>query len=102
MANGVFEMPALLIATNGFKGTWPSIEYGTWLAAALQMKITLLGVNEKSSSATVGDSPLEETIAHAVELFQQKGLDYSTELQDGNAGEVIPDRANKEDFITII
>jgi len=36
----------LLIATNGFKGTWAAIEYGAWLAALLQAKVTLLGVTE--------------------------------------------------------
>jgi hypothetical protein len=33
-----------LIVTNGFKGTWPAIEYGAWLAGAMKVKITLLGV----------------------------------------------------------
>ena len=36
----------LLIATNGFKGTWFAIEYGAWLAEVMHMHITLLGVNE--------------------------------------------------------
>ncbi len=96
-------MPDLLITTNGFKGTWPAIEYGTWLAATLQMKITLLGVTEKLSPAQIEDHhPLEEIFARAVALFQQKGVEYSNEVQNGNAEEVIPRRASKGDFITVL
>ena len=96
-------MPDLLVTTNGFKGAWPAIEYGAWLAAALQMKIILLEVNEKPNPAKEEDhSPLEEILTQAVELFQQKELDYSTELQVGHAEEVIPRRANAGDFITVL
>ena len=35
-----------LIGTNGFKGTWPAIEYGAWLAGAMKLKVALLGVTE--------------------------------------------------------
>jgi len=41
----------LLITTNGFKGTWPAIEYGAWFAEMMQMKVTLLGVTEKQKPA---------------------------------------------------
>lgn len=96
-------MPDLLITTNGFKGAWPAIEYGAWLATALQTKIILLGVNEKPNPAKDEDhNSLEKTLAQAVELFQQQELEYSTELQAGNAEEVIPQRANAGDFITVL
>jgi nucleotide-binding universal stress UspA family protein len=96
-------MPDLLITTNGFKGTWPAIEYGAWLAAALQTKITLFGVTEKLSPAQIEDyHSLEEIFAHAVELFRQQGVDHSTEVRDGDAEEVIPLKANTGDFITVV
>ena len=96
-------MPDLLITTNGFKGTWPAIEYGAWLAATLQTKIILLGVTEKLSSSQMEDHlPLEEIFTQAVKLFQQKGVDYRTEVQAGNAEELIPHRANVGDFITVV
>jgi nucleotide-binding universal stress UspA family protein len=96
-------MPDILITTNGFKGTWPAIEYGAWLAATLQTKITLLGVIEKLSAPQMEDHlAMNEIFAQAVELFQQKKVDYVTEVQDGNAEEVIPRRANIGDFITVI
>jgi nucleotide-binding universal stress UspA family protein len=94
--------PDLLIATNGFKGTWPSIEYGAWLASALEKKITLLGVTEKLSPAAIDDHhPLEDIFARAVELFQQKGVEHSLEVQNGNAEEVIPRRAKQDDYIVV-
>ena len=96
-------MPELLVTTNGFKGTWPAIEYGAWLAATLQTKITLLGVIEKLSAPQMEDHlAMNEIFAQAVELFQQKKVNYDIEVQDGNAEEVIPRRANTGDFISVV
>ncbi len=93
----------LLIATNGFKGTWASIEYGVWLAANLREKITLLGVTEKLNPAAIDDHhPLEDVFARAVELFQQNGIEYSLEVQNGDAEQVIPRKAQSGDYITVI
>ena len=95
--------PDLLIATNGFKGTWPSIEYGAWLAATLETKITLLGVTENLNPAAIDDHhPLEDVFARAVELFQKTGVDYSLEVQNGNAEEVIPRKAKQGDYIIVL
>ena len=95
--------PDLLIATNGFKGTWPSIEYGTWLAATLETKISLLGVTENLSPAAIDDHhPLEDVFARAVELFQKNGVTYSLEVQNGNAEDVIPLKAKQGNFITVL
>ncbi len=95
--------PDILITTNGFKGTWPSIEYGTWLAAALGKKITLLGVTENINPAAIDDHhPLEDVFARAVELFQQKGVEYSLEVQNGNAEELIPRKAKQGSFIVVL
>ena len=81
----------LLIATNGFKGTWAAIEYGAWFAESMQMKVTLLGVTEKLSPAAMDDHhPLEDIFASAVELFQKRGVEYSLETQNGEAEQVIP------------
>ncbi len=95
--------PDLLITTNGFKGTWPSIEYGTWLATTLERKITLLGVTENLNPAAIDDHhPLEDVFARAVELFQQNGVTYSLEVQNGNAEDIIPRKANQGNFITVL
>jgi len=95
--------PDLLIATNGFSGTWPSIEYGTWLAAILETKITLLGVTENLNPAAIDDHhPLEDVFARAIELFQQNGVTYSLEVQNGNAEDIIPRKARLGDYIVVL
>jgi len=95
--------PEILVATNGFKGTWPSIQYGAWLAATLNYKVTLLGVTEHLNAAAIDDHhPLEDVFARALELFQQNGLEYSLEVRNGNAEEVIPRKANERAFISVL
>ena len=93
----------LLIATNGFKGTWAAIEYGAWLAALLQAKVTLLGVTEGLNPAAIDDHhPLEDMFANAVGLFQKNDVEYSLEIRNGQAEQVIPWRANQGDFLTVV
>jgi nucleotide-binding universal stress UspA family protein len=94
----------ILIPTNGFKGTWPSIEYGAWLANTLHAKITLLGVNEKPSPSDIDEPhhPLEEVFVYATAVFQQYGAEYRLEVQNGGAEEVIPQRANQADVIVVL
>ena len=93
----------LLIVTNGFKGTWFAIEYGAWLAEILRMKVTLLGVTENLSPAAIDDHhPLEDIFERAVGLFKEKGLAHSLEVRNGGAENVIPEKANSGDFITVV
>jgi nucleotide-binding universal stress UspA family protein len=95
--------PDLLITTNGFEGTWPSIEYGTWLASTLEKEITLLGVTENPNPAAIDDHhPLEDIFARAVELFQQKGVAYKLEVQNGHAEIVIPHKAKQDNYIIVL
>jgi nucleotide-binding universal stress UspA family protein len=95
--------PELLIVTNGFKGTWRAIEYGAWLAETMQLKVTLLGVNEKLHAAQMDDNqPLEEVFARAIELFQKREVQYNLERQNGAAEHVIPEIAKKANFITVV
>lgn len=95
--------PDLLITTNGFEGTWPSIEYGTWLAATLEKNITLLGVTENLNPAAIDDHhPLEDLFARAVELFRKNGVTYTLEIQNGNAEEIIPRKAKQGDYIIVL
>jgi len=95
--------PELLVATNGFKGTWAAIEYGAWFAQSMQMKVRLLGVTERLSLAAIDDHhPLEDIFARAVELFQKKGVEYGLEVRNGDAERVIPEKANRGDFVTVV
>jgi nucleotide-binding universal stress UspA family protein len=95
--------PELLIATNGFKGTWPAIEYGAWLAQTLPTKLTLLGVTEELSPAAIDEHhPLEDVFERAVRLFQENGVEYTLEVENGPAEQIIPRRAHEKDFITLL
>jgi len=93
----------LLIITNGFKGTWFAIEYGAWLAEILQLNITLLGVNEVPNPAAIDDHhPLEDIFERAVSLFREKQLAHSLEVQNGEAAQIIPEKANRGNYITVV
>ena len=93
----------LLIATNGYKGTLPAVEYGAWLASIFGLKVTVLGVTEKPNPAAIdAHHPLENVFAHAMELLQQHRVEYQFEVQEGNAEEVIPSRAKRGNFINVI
>lgn len=89
-----------LIATNGFKGTWSAIEYGTEMAKLMQMKVALLGVTENPNSDS--KRQLDEMVERAVSLFKDRDVEYSLEIQNGEAEKVIPEKANSGDFITVV
>jgi nucleotide-binding universal stress UspA family protein len=94
--------PQLLIATNGFKGTWNAVEYGAWLAELMGANVTLLCVAEKRSLAAIDEHPqLDNVFAKAVELLEQKGLEHSLVVRNGDAELIIPEMANQGDFITV-
>jgi len=93
----------LLIATNGFKETWNAIEYGAWFAASMRMKITLLGVTEELNPASIDDHhPLEDIFEEAVGLFKDRDVEYSLEVRDGAAEQVITEKANNGDYIVVL
>jgi len=95
--------PELLITTNGYKDTWSAIEYGVWLADAMQLKVRLLGVAESLRPAVIDDHhPLEDVFAKAIELCEQKGIEYDPEIQNGDSEQVIPQKANSGNFITVV
>ncbi len=84
--------PRLLLFTNGNESTWASIEYAAWMAASMGVSLTLVGILE-----TPGDNePVEEIFGRAVTLFQEKGLDYTLQLETGHAEDLIPRKAVAE------
>jgi nucleotide-binding universal stress UspA family protein len=92
-----------LIVTNGFKQTWSAIEYGAALAQTMRIKCTLLGVTEDLNPAAIDDHhPLEDIFAQAVELFQKLGIEYTLDIRNGLAEKIIPEIANKGNFITVV
>lgn len=95
--------PELLIATNGFTGTWKAVEYGAWLAELMGQKLTLLGVTENRSSAAIDeDHPLEDIFARAVDTFKKRELQYELVVLNGEAEQIIPDYANRGNYITVV
>lgn len=96
-------IPNLLIATNGYEETWHAIEYGAWFAETMRMNVTLLGVTESPSPAAIDEHhPLEGVFERAINLFKEKDLEYRLEVQNGEAEQVIPEKANSGDFITVV
>ena len=92
-----------LIVTNGFKGTGSAIENGAALAQSMRMKTTLLGVTEELNPAAIDDHhPLEDIFAQAVELFQKLNVEYALDIRNGLAERIIPEIANKGNFITVV
>ena len=78
--------PRLLLFTNGRESTWPSIEFSAWMAANMGTPLTLVGMLE-----TPGENEfVEDLFSRAVSLFQEKGVEYSLQLETGNAEEIIP------------
>jgi nucleotide-binding universal stress UspA family protein len=93
----------LLIATNGFSGTWPSIEYGAWLAREIEAEVCLLGITEHPRAAPIDDRhPLDEIFGRAVKLFEEKGVQYALEVENGDAEKLIPRKANAGEFLTLL
>ncbi len=93
-----------LICTNGSEDSWPAIEYGAWVAASMEAPVTLLGIAEHlPANARIDEKhSLEDMFARAVELFGQKRLQYSLEIQNGDAERIIPAEANKQDRVAVI
>ncbi len=85
--------PRILLFTNGKESTWPSIEYAAWMAGSMHTHLTLVGINESGAE----DETVEEIFGRSVALFQEKGIDYSLQLESGNAEEIIPRKANQSD-----
>ncbi len=94
---------SFLICTNGQETTWPAIEYGAWMATALEARVTLLGVAEHLPSSPIDEKhPLEAIFSRAVELFEQKGLNYTLAVQNGDAEQVIPREARNREGLVVL
>jgi len=97
-------MPSdILIVTNGTKESFPAIEQGAWLAATLELPITLLGITERLNPAAIDDThPLENVFEQAVGLFKAQGAVYRLEVRNGGAEKVVPFEARQNDSIVVL
>ena len=96
--------PEILAATNGFEQTWPGIEYAAWLGKIMQVPVTLIGVIEQKQRPNIDEEthPLEDIFSRGVALFQEYDLKYSLEIHEGQAEEVIPEKAKEKDYLIVL
>jgi nucleotide-binding universal stress UspA family protein len=94
----------ILVATNGYKRTWPGIEYAAWLGKTMRVPVTLMGIIEEKQRPNIDDEihPLEDFFSRAVELFEENKLKYLLEIREGHAEDIIPEKAREKDFLTIL
>ncbi len=92
-----------LICTNGQEASWPAIEYGSWVASSLGASVTLLGIAERLPADPIDAKyPLEDIFVRAVQLFEQHGLRYALDVENGEAEQIIPREAAKRGGIVVI
>lgn len=96
--------PEILVATNGFEGTWSAIQYAAWLGEVMNIPLTLIGLIEQRERPNIDDEshPLEDIFSRAVTLFSEKRLDYHLELVEGHAEEIIPQKAREKEYLTVL
>ena len=94
----------ILTMTNGYKRTWPGIEYAAWLGKVMDVPVTLIGIIEQKQRPNIDEEihPLEDIFSRAVALFEEKNLKYHLEIHEGHAEDVIPKKAKEKDFLTVI
>lgn len=94
----------ILVATNGYERTWPGIEYTAWLGKVMGLPVTLIGISEQKQQPDLDEEihPLEDIFSQAVGLFQEYNLEYSLEIHEGRAEEVIPEKAKEKDFLIVL
>lgn len=94
----------ILVATNGFEGTWPGIEYAAWLGKITGVVLTLVGVSESRARPSFDEEmhPLQDIFSRAVELFHANEQAYRLEIYEGPAEVVIPKRAGEADCLTVL
>lgn len=93
----------LLICTNGFEGTWPSVEVGLWMAGAIETPASLVAILEDGvDAAEAARTQLDQLVQRAQALFKQTGLGLTIERRNGNAEEIIPAAAEQDDCIVVL
>jgi nucleotide-binding universal stress UspA family protein len=94
----------ILVSTNGYEQTWPGIVYSAWLGKVMGLPLTLIGISEHKGAPNLDEEihPLEDIFSRAVGLFQENKLKYSLEIHEGQAEEVIPQKAKEKDFLTVL
>jgi nucleotide-binding universal stress UspA family protein len=96
--------PEILVATNGFEGTWPGIEYAAWLGKTLGIPVMLVGIIEEKELPNIDEEahPLQAIFGRAVKFFQENKQGYHLEIHEGHAEEIIPKKSREKDYLTVL
>lgn len=93
----------ILIPTNGFEGTWPSIEYGAWVAQAIHANVVLLGIAEdRQPVPDARQAAVEGILDRAAALLGAKGVPCSIERHYGRCEDVLRQAALDLDGLTVV
>jgi|YNPBryBLVA2012_1023415.scaffolds.fasta_scaffold00835_4 nucleotide-binding universal stress UspA family protein len=89
---------SLLLCTNGAPEGLPALSYGAWLAQALGLRVTLLGIVESENRR----SAVEQALRDAQSLLEAKQVAYAVVLREGIARQTIIAEALPERHIVVI
>lgn len=78
--------PELIVVTNGYKGNWPAVQYGAWLAKAMQTNLTLVGVVERNDQK----HPVEDFFSEAIGFLRQETVNYQLRVHNGSMENLLP------------
>jgi nucleotide-binding universal stress UspA family protein len=94
----------ILVATNGFEGNWPAIEYSAWLGSLLNIPVKLIGVIEPRDIPNIDEEthPLETMFSRAFVLYRTLGVEYQPEIHEGHAEEIIPIQVSESDCLAVL
>jgi nucleotide-binding universal stress UspA family protein len=93
----------LLICTNGYEGSWPAIEYGRWIAEAISARVSLLAILEEGGHGSAAASQQVDAFVQRAEAFLlENGVKPDVQRAEGNAEEMIPAEAAREDCIVVL
>jgi nucleotide-binding universal stress UspA family protein len=91
------ETLPILLCTNGCNTSEPALEYGLWLAGALEAPVKLLGIIESEGQRAC----VEEVVETTARRLQESGLEYTTALEAGRGSVVIAREAEAGRYLTI-
>jgi nucleotide-binding universal stress UspA family protein len=85
----------ICLVTNGYEGTWPSIQYTAWLAQIIQASVTLVGVLEEHDE----QHPVEDMLSRAFSLFKVNDISFDHEIYQGKVEDVIRNEVKADQMI---
>jgi nucleotide-binding universal stress UspA family protein len=88
----------ILLVTNGCQESWDTVEYAVWIAALLDLPLTLLGVLEKEDE----EHPVEAMFSRALNLFDEKKITYNLQLVNGETEDVLAEMKWDQDTYLVI